>query len=49
MVIKIIKKTRKFWLIVERDWIINHFGRNPKKGGIPPKERKFTIKINFIK
>lgn len=29
-------------------WIVNHFGKNPMKGGRPPKERKFIIKNIFI-
>jgi hypothetical protein len=30
------------------DSIINHFGKNPKKGGNPPKDNKDKNKINLI-
>lgn len=29
-------------------WIIIHFGRNPRKGGNPPNDKKLIIKANFI-
>lgn len=28
--------------------IINHFGINPIKGGIPPNDKKFSIRQNLI-
>lgn len=27
-----------------RVWIVNHLGKNPNKGGRPPKDKKFKIK-----
>jgi len=39
----------KFNLIKVNDWIINHLGINPKKGGIPPKDKIEVIKKNFNK
>lgn len=27
--------------------ILSHFGKNPIKGGIPPNEKKFIIKLIF--
>lgn len=30
--------------IEERVWTINHFGKNPNKGGIPPSEIRLIIK-----
>ena len=35
------------WLIT-RFWITNHLGRNPKKGGNPPRDNKFKNRKNFI-
>lgn len=29
-------------------WIINHFGRNPRNGGSPPKESSDVNIMNFI-
>lgn len=34
------------WLL-DKDWITNHLGKNPKKGGRPPKDRRDTIKNTF--
>ena len=34
--------------ILTNDSIINHFGKNPKKGGRPPKDSKDKNKINLI-
>lgn len=30
-----------------RKFTVNHFGKNPINGGIPPNERKFIMKIIF--
>jgi len=34
-------------LLFVNDSIINHFGKNPKKGGSPPKDNIDKNKINF--
>lgn len=34
-------------LFITKDWIIIHFGKNPRKGGSPPNENRFIIKKNF--
>jgi hypothetical protein len=41
-----VNKNKKF--ILTNDSIINHFGKNPKKGGNPPKDNKDKNKINLI-
>lgn len=30
-----------------RAWMVIHLGKNPRKGGIPPNDRKFNENINF--
>lgn len=42
----IVIKNNKF--IFTKDSIINHFGRNPKNGGRPPKDNKERNKLNLI-
>lgn len=34
--------------MLTKDSIINHLGKNPKKGGSPPKESRDKNKINLI-
>lgn len=29
-------------------WIVIHLGKNPRKGGNPPNDMKFTMNIIFI-
>lgn len=36
-----------FSLLIKK-LIVSHFGKNPRKGGSPPKDKKFNIKIIFI-
>lgn len=43
----IIIKIRINWLILDNSWITIHLGKNPKKGGRPPKESKEVKNINF--
>lgn len=38
---------KKYWFIVINDWITNHLGKNPKKGGSPAKDKKDVRKKNF--
>lgn len=38
---KIIKQTAAYWEWLTISWRIIHLGKNPKKGGRPPKERRF--------
>lgn len=47
-VIKTIKVNINNWLFIVNDWITSHLGKNPKKGGRPPKESKLKNKKNFI-
>lgn len=35
-------------LIFTKDSIINHLGKNPKKGGSPPKDSNVKKSINLI-
>lgn len=30
------------------DWIMSHLGKNPKKGGKPPKDKRVVNKENLI-
>lgn len=39
----------KYLLIVIIASIISHLGKNPKKGGNPPKDKRFKNSLNFIK
>lgn len=39
---------RELNLLWTRLLIVNHFGKNPRKGGKPPRERKFIINRNFV-
>lgn len=41
--------TKKIWFELTKDWITNHFGRNPKNGGRPPNDKKDVNKQNFSK
>jgi len=34
-------------LFLIRVWIVNHFGRNPKRGGSPIRDKKFRLKVKF--
>lgn len=34
--------------VVNSAWIVNHFGMNPRKGGIPLSDRKLRIKKNLV-
>lgn len=38
----------KYMFLSIINWIVIHFGINPKNGGNPPNDRKFMIKKNFI-
>lgn len=38
----------KIILFSRRAWIVNHLGMNPKKGGIPLRDKKFNIKNIFV-
>lgn len=29
-------------------WMTNHFGKNPRNGGNPPKDRRLISTINFV-
>lgn len=40
---------KNIWLIVIKDWIIIHLGKNPKNGGNPLKDKKEVNIINFNK
>lgn len=31
-----------------RIWIVNHFGKNPNRGGSPIKDKKFRLNINLV-
>lgn len=31
------------------DWITNHFGKNPKNGGSPPKDNRDKKSVNLVK
>lgn len=44
----IITVGRKIILFCNKIWIVNHFGINPKNGGIPLNDRKFKIKNIFV-
>ena len=44
----IIIKGKIYLLLLIIDWIVNHFGKNPMKGGIPAKDRKLIIKKILI-
>lgn len=44
----IIVKGKASWLFSIRAWTVNHLGRNPKKGGNPPREKKFKIRANLV-
>lgn len=35
------------WLLSIKFIIVIHFGKNPKNGGSPPKDRKFKLKNRF--
>jgi hypothetical protein len=35
-------------LFVVMAWITIHFGRNPRKGGSPPKDRSDVNSMNFV-
>lgn len=37
----------KIILFCSNAWIVNHFGMNPRKGGIPLNDKKFRIKNIF--
>lgn len=37
----------KYWNSITSCWIINHFGKNPIKGGKPPKDNKEIRAIIF--
>lgn len=39
---------RKIILFCRRIWIVNHFGINPRKGGIPLNDKKFRMKNIFV-
>lgn len=43
----IITVNKKYWLQQVNCWINNHFGKNPKNGGNPPKDKKFINNVNF--
>lgn len=45
--IKIINIIKAYWFTFIKDWITNHFGKNPKKGGNPAKDKKEIINANF--
>lgn len=47
-VIRTIKVNKNNWLFIVKDWITNHFGKNPKNGGSPPNDSKLKNKKNFI-
>lgn len=38
---------KKYWLIETNDWITNHFGKNPKNGGNPAKDKNEIKNLNF--
>lgn len=40
---------KKIWFVLINDWMTNHFGKNPKNGGSPPKDKKEVNKKNFNK
>lgn len=35
------------WKFIFMFWISSHLGKNPRKGGSPPKDRRF-MKIRFL-
>lgn len=47
-VINTIKVNKNNWLLIVKDWITIHLGKNPKNGGNPPKDNKLKNKKNFI-
>lgn len=44
----IITVGKKIILFCNNTWIVNHFGINPKNGGIPLNDKKFRIKNIFV-
>lgn len=44
----IIINNKTIWFILVNDSRTNHLGKNPKKGGKPPKDKKFIKNKNFI-
>ena len=48
-IVKIIMTVgRRIMFLYKRAWIVSHFGMNPRKGGIPLRDKKFMIKNNFV-
>jgi len=48
IIVKIIITVGKNTIFLNRRaWIVNHFGINPRNGGIPLSDKKFIIKNNF--
>lgn len=44
----IINSDKKYKFSFIKKLTVIHLGKNPKKGGNPPKDKKFIIKNNFI-